>query len=330
MQYKVGLADDAHAPLLKAPLLMLIASNELDNSIDKMSDTFERIENDSLISINPRANHTLNQKQNHNIIAWLDYHLKGKGELPTPPQIEASQSEHYLYYNVSLPPNMSEPSLYTSQAMPFGALRNWHKETLTTVEDGKYIARVDVHNSKEPIYAFVNGECNGIQLSTTVLEVLPAMLGVTETAYKKKRLIYDGSTGTDDWVALTPLADEKTINIKQGPFGIDGVSSALGTISTFKLSDPQYRGQDGMSLQLSIYSSEAQDITITLTSFEQDKNYAEFSTKLSIKAEDNWVKLTLDSSDFKSPHATMSSLANVVNFRVDSNSPIIISSLIWI
>lgn len=337
LQYKAGLMDEVYAPFVKVPLLVMGASNEQDDSIDSLSDTFSLIKNeDCRISISERASHSQGAKQKNNIVLWLARYLKGEGTIPSQPILTVSCSEHILYYNVEVAEGMDDVSLFTSQAIRMGALRNWHEEKLNNVGENTYIARVDVNNSKEPIYAFVNGRIqNGISISSPVSVKIPALMGVNDVPVKSKRLIYDNDMGVDDWMVLSPYAEINTLSMEKGPFGISGVSSALGTLSTFKPGDIQFRGNDGYYLQIIMHSNTPQTVKITVTACdtknsELNAKYSEYSAYITITPEDNWLKSTLSASEFKSPQSVCPGWSNVVNLRIDSDAPIAISSVVWV
>ena len=171
-----------------------------------------------------------------------------------------------------------------------------------------------------------------MSVSTPVLSRVPALLGVAETPVKSSRLVYDGDMGTDDWMVQSPLAEKDTLTMAPGPFGIPGVSSALGTMSTFKIGDAAYRGRDSLLLQIMIYSAVDQTVTFTVVARgdEEDDGYTSYSYSATLSPSDEWRKLTLAATDFKSPHAAGMEWENAVYLRVDSDAPVAISSMIWV
>ena len=335
LRYKVALADEAYAPMIKIPLLMMIASNEQDGSVDAMSDTFAHIPRNAgaRLSVSPRRSHAIGGKQTGNIGAWLKCYLADGEPLPATPGLTASCSGHMLYYNIKAPHGCETPELFVAQSMKEGALRNWHAAKLENVGEDEYISRVDVYNARAAVYAFVNcSRCDGVSVSSPVIEKTPALLGVTETPAMSTRLLYDSEMGTDDWVSLSPLAGKNPLTMMQGPFGLEGVSSALGTMSTFKPGDACYRG-DSELLQIMIYSPTEQEATFTVTALTgsgEGAKYAEYSHTVRLYPADNWRKLTLRPEDFKSPCAVCPDWTNVVNFRADSDAPVAIASMIWV
>lgn len=336
LSYKVALDGAAYAPMIKVPLLMMLSSNEQDDSTDDMSEIFELIppESGSRLSISERTSHAFGVKQKNNVSLWLAYHLKGIGSVPGAPELAVSCEERRLRFSVTAPEGCDDVELFASQAMPRGSLRNWRRTIPEKTENGEYVAYADVYDIKQPVYAFANvcPHGGGMSVSTPVLSRVPALLGVAETPVKSSRLVYDGDMGTDDWVVQSPLAEKDTLTMVPGPFGIPGVSSSIGTMSTFKIGDAAYRGRGSLLLQIMIYSAVDQTVTFTVVARgdEEDDGYTSYSYSATLSPSDEWRKLTLAATDFKSPHAAGMEWENAVYLRVDSDAPVAISSMIWV
>ncbi len=330
LKYKVALADAAYAPMIKLPLLMMVASNEEDGSVDEMCDVFSLIppETGSRLTISERAVHSIGIKQRDNIRLWLKKYLLSDVEVPQTPVLSAKGSEGKLYYSVKAD-RLCETELFVSQNMQRGELRNWRKAELVSVGENEYIAHVDVYNIKEKIYAFANVRLpEGISVSSPIYEKLPASLGILPAGTEATRLLYDGDVGTDDWTDPAAGEQETPIFVAEGPFGISGVCGS--SLATFKLGDPAFRGKDGYLLQMMIYSAKAQSVTLTVTATNGEGDYAEYSFTAELSPEDVWRKLTLESEMFKSPYGVCENWADVVCLRINGESPVIISGMLWV
>ena len=332
LTYKVALADEAYAPMVRVPLLMMIASNDSDGKADDMSDLFSLIpeETGSRLSVSERTNRTIGGAQQSNIRLWLDKYLRG-GDcvVPAVPEVSAAASERKLYYNVKADP-ACETELFISRGTDAPALRNWSKAVLMLVGDGEYIARADVYDASEKIYAFANARLpGGISVSSPITEKLPSQLGVDATPMTTNRLIYDGDAGADDWTEYT-RTDASTPETGSGPFGIGGVMATRGTLGTFKLGDPAYRGKEGYLLQIMLYSETAQFVTITVKAEIKAGKYAEFTHTESVSPEDGWRKITLEATDFKSPAGVCESWEKVFGLTLSADKTIIVASMLWV
>ena len=329
--YKVALADAAYAPMVKVPLLMMIASNEVDGSTDEMSSVYSLIpeETGSRLSISERTSHAVGVKQRANVGIWLKKYLTGEGNVPAQPDLTASSSEHKLYYNIKSDP-ACETELFVSRGTQEPSLRNWSQIKLMLVGEGEYIAHVDVYNAKEKIYSFVNTrQPGGISISSPICEKLPAMLGIEETPLTNSRLIYDGDMGIDDWSEEASMASMNTLSVVEGPFGINGVTAKSGALRTFKLGDPVFRGREGYLLQIMLYSETRQNVTLTIAASVKGGKYAEFSHTVELLPEENWRKLTLEASDFKSPYGSCENWNDVFGLRISGSGAVIVASMLW-
>ncbi len=333
LKYKVALTDEAYAPMIKRPVLMMLASNESDGSLDDMCEVFSLIPRSSnpRLSISARADHSVGAEQRGDIAAWLDLYLRGKGSAPASPELTASCSECVLYYNVKAPAG-STPELYVAQGRPQPAYRNWRKGKLIVVGEDEYIARTDIYDVKAPVYAFATATMpeGGMSLSTPVLVRTPALLGVAQTPAPSARLLYDGEMGTDDWIARSAAGEENRLVMRAGPFGIEGVSDERGDMFTFKPGDKWSGGAEGALLQIMIYSPEAQDAEFIATAPDEDGEPEEFSHTVRLDPCDGWRKLTLRSEDFKSPGAVCPEWPSIVSLGVRSASPVVIASMLWV
>lgn len=332
LAYKVALADAAYAPMVGVPLLMMIASNDADGKADEMSEVFSLIpgQTGSRLSVSERASGYIGFRQRGDVAMWLEKYLCGRGEIPSSPELTASSSEHKLYYNIKTDPGC-ETELFVSRGVDAPALRNWSKTQLIVVGDGEYIAHADVYDVEEKIYAFVNARSSsGMSVSSPILEKLPAMLGITETPLTNSRLIYDGDMGADDWSEDASSATEETLCVREGPFGISGVSSAAGSLCTFKFGDPVFRGREQYLLQIMIYSESEQQVTFTVATASGGGKSGEFSHTETLSPGDNWRKLTLGASDFKSPFGVCESWEDVFGLKIVGKAPVIVASMLWV
>ncbi len=340
LRYKVSFAEEAYAPMVKVPLLTVLSSNEQDGSTDSMSTAFELMPSSSgsRLTISERVSHTIGLKQRGNISLWLSSYLKGDGNVPAAPELSMRCEDHRLKFTVKAPIGYDDIDLFVSQGGSGGALRNWRRAKVEKTGDGEYTAAVDVYYSRQPLSAFVNAttsDGNGFSFSSPIITKVPAMLGVAETPIHTNRLVYDNDMGVDDWVVFSPLVRRGTLCMMKGPFGIHGVSSKLGTLSTFKIGDAVYHGAGSQLLQIMIYSGTDQDVTFTLTACGGDKTddktkYTEYRYKIRLCSSDNWKKLTLQVTDFKSSFGILTDWERVVNLRIDSDAPIGVASVLWV
>lgn len=330
----VSLLDSSYASMIKVPMLTLLASNEQDGSVDRLSDVYSLIskESGSRLSISEHANHVIGFKQQNNEELWLKYYLKNEGDIPEQPTIIAEEKDRNFCYKITAP--TGEAELFVSQGVTNGAIRYWKKTPLKKIRKGEYTAKVNIFDVRQPVYAFVNVKAGGgMSVSSPILAKVPALLGVKQIPAVYKHIIYSTEMGTDGWIANSPLAHTGSVSIIKGPFGIEGISSDVGTLSTFRFSDAGSYGKSSSLLQFLLYSTKEQDVKFTVLTFKEEngeKQYAEYSFTSFVNPADNWKKFTLQASEFKSPYSFCSGWSEVAELRIDSDYPVALASVIWV
>lgn len=184
------------------------------------------------------------------------------------------------------------------------------------------MARADVLQNDKPAYAFVNVKCDdGSVSSSNLLCVVPKMLGIPAVPRTPHRLIYDGSMGLDVWTST----DGGNVEVKAGPYGIDGVYSDSLSLATFKPGDMMYHGAKDSLLQLSI-SGKPQSFIVSVSD-GKDK----YDCYLELPSTSEWHKFTLSSSDFKSVKSgPLNNWATVIMLEISSKDELIVGSALWV
>ena len=139
---------------------------------------------------------------------------------------------------------------------------------------------------------------------------------------------YLGSIGV-----MSDNVKKNMLSVMKGPFGINGVSSSTGNLSTFKIGDPASSGKNGWILQLMVYSMEEQDVSFVVTeciSDEDKTKYVEFTRAERLYPADNWRTLNLSERDFKSSYGGQLNWDDAVYLQVKSDSPIAIARVLWV
>lgn len=322
LHYMAALDNRAYAPLLRFPMLEIVSSNESDGSLEFMSEIFAVVKNkDSRFCINERTDHVPTEDGKRNIELWLKHHLVGESALPDTPTLRPYQSGGKLYYEICYNGSPNEIDLYTSQGDVDGSVRNWSGASLMRVGEG-YLAEVGVSLTDQPICAFVTAKEHGYKVSSTVAIRRPAEMGVVAQAVKSNRLVYDSDMGTDDWIMLS---GDKPI-MKQGPFGIEGVS-AVKPLVTFKLADVRYKGSEGRLLQIMFCSkSRDQKVRFVIT----DSKKCRYVCEKEADSRQGWVTESFAADDFKLQNESLS-WDNVVAFEVEpEDGEILVSSMLWV
>ena len=336
LKYKAGVLDKAYAPLIKVPFLMMISSNDYNNSLDYMSELFALIEQpDSRLSISEKKNHSVGYKQRNNIDLFLEYCMSGrKGDIPKNPRLIMSTADHKLYYTVKSPEPEADVNLFTAVDKREQRLRNWHLERLVVEGPGESTCCASVIDPKIFVHVFANVNYeSGFSFSTTVASLQPGIRGVRGSDVTFNRLVYDNDFGTDDWLSLLVNVGENEINMQEGPFGIEGVHADSNELSTFKISDASNLGQEGLDLQVTLYSSVGQEIFFKISAYEQianEEKLIEFTAIKEAFPENGWSKIRLSPLDFKSSAGARLHWDHAALLKISAKDDFMVSSLLWV
>jgi hypothetical protein len=155
-------------------------------------------------------------------------------------------------------------------------------------------------------------------------------MGVNSTPIKTSRLLYTSEYGLDEWTSNVGLATgESVLKMRRGYHGITGVSSISNSLTTYKLGDPSYNGAGKSLLQMMVYSKRNQEVSFIITRRIKDTFKKYYYTKI-IYAHNDWVKIDLTATDFKSLSGMNEDWANVVAITIESEDQLIINSMLWV
>lgn len=79
-----------------------------------------------------------------------------------------------------------------------------------------------------------------------------------------------------------------------------------------------------------IYSESEQQVTFTVATASGGGKSGEFSHTETLSPGDNWRKLTLGASDFKSPFGVCESWEDVFGLKIVGKAPVIVASMLWV
>jgi len=334
LQYTASLDATAYAQHAKCPILMQVPSNEQNGSLDGISALFETLSkanSDSRFSIEPRSVKYINKKAP---LEWFKTILN-YDNLCFTPTISAKVSQDKLYFNITADASLDfgvDIGLFVAHIEPNPALRNWRIEPLQSIGEGEYLATIDVINSEEPLFAFLNIRYNNyLCFCSPILTINPSILGIKGITAAQKRLIYDTDMLTLDFINADfcdGSIDNDTLELKDGALGLNGLFSSKNSLLTFKLTDPQYRGVKEANLQLMIQSKTKQVISFTILS---TLNFTHYTATKEFSSTDSWTKVSLSPTDFKSINGEiLSSWQNILTFNITSSEEFLLNSMLWV
>lgn len=334
INYRASLDNSAYAVFSKIPMMIVVASNDEDGSLDSMAALA-----DSTVSL--RCFRIVERAFSRGIkaaYAQIDNFFTDcetfRDDYPRP-KIAAVNSENNLYFNISVRQNGTydsvedrKPSdkkysfeLFLSRFGDNPTHRNWIGVPLVGLGDDKYLAKFDVYKNDKTIYGFVNmTDGEGNVLSSSLLSVLPKSLGIPSQPVISQRLIYDGSMKKDVWAS----PNGGTVIFKSGLFGIDGITSDSNSLATFKPWSPLHRANADALLQIMVWGK-PQTLNISVR-----EEYESYYCPVKITSSDNWQKFTLSHLDFKGPVGPLFDWSQAIMLEFSSDEEFIISSVLWV
>ncbi|MCM1367496.1 MAG: hypothetical protein NC184_01615 [Roseburia sp.] len=334
INYRAALDNSAYAVFSKIPIMMAVASNDEDGSLDSMAALA-----DSTVSL--RCFRIVERAFSRGIKAafgQIDNFFTDcetfRDDYPRP-KITAVNSQNNLYFNISVKQNGTYDSvegrttvdkkysfeLFLSRFGDNPTHRNWINIPLVGLGDDKYLAKADTFKNENTIFAFVNmTDGDGNVLSSQLLSVVPKSLGIPSQPIIGQRLIYDGSMKKDVWMS----PNGGNVIFKSGLFGIDGITSDSNSLATFKPWSPLPRANADALLQIMV-CGKPQTLNITVR-----EEYESYYCQVKISSSENWEKFTLSHLDFKGPVGPLFDWSQAIMLEFTSDEEFIISSVLWV
>ena len=330
--FKTCLSSQTYVAQINVPTYIIESSNNRNESLLMMSETYGA-SNDSVgMYIAEHSDNTLSKNQMNALKSFIQDCVNGIKVSNETPIINPINSGKELYFEIKVPRSDDVKSVdaYYCYGKNKGKYRNWIKLKLERISETEFIAKVKTYLLKEQVYAFVTVNYNsGYCLSSEVITKIPYLLGVAKKDIIKTRLIYSADMGAEVWLVSKSNSVNAEITMEKDERGIKGVTSSTNSITTMKIGDEFTVGESDSELQISLYSFEPQEIEIEVVCRE-DENYASYSCRKWINSFGEWIKLTVSPEEIKSGNGTMNAWDNAVSITFNSDSKVLINSLLWI
>lgn len=327
ISYRAALGNPAYATLSHIPLFMAVCSNTDDGMLDKMSELAHTTASLKCFRIVKRAGGDGICVVFDQLDRFFSMLAEGKPTDFPRPSLAAVNSENKLYFNIKIDGKRDNGEidgtldLFAAFCIENPANRNWTNIKASNIGDGEYIAHADVLQSDKPVYAFINlTDRDENVFSSPITTIIPKNLGITAQKAVKRRLIYDGGMGTDVWTS----SGGGDIMMKHGPYGIDGISSENNSLITYKPGDYLYRADPDALLQILI-SGKSKKIELTVSDGAE-----KYTCDIQLASPDEWNKLTLSPTDFKSANGPLDNWSRIVMIKFTGDDEFLISSALWV
>ena len=325
INYRASLDNSAYAPISEIPMFMAIASNDIDGSMDDMSELAKNTESLKQFRIVERAFAGGIKATYDNLLTFFDERANNLPYAPRP-ALTASNSDKNLYINVNIDnadadERKLEVKLYVSFCIEDVPFRNWMSIPIISLGRDKCMAKINVCQDNKPIHAFANIIYDDkIVCSSDLISIIPKTIGVQARPGVSHRKIYDGSMGEDGWTTR----DGSPVMQVKGPYDIDGVTSKSGSLITFKPGDPLFRVPPDTLLQLML-SGEPQTVTVAVL----DK-YNKYECNVEINTADDWHQYSLSHMNFKGVSGMLANWSEILLLEFTSEKEFILGSVLWV
>jgi len=303
--FRATLGFQSYAPLVKAPLLWLSATNDFHQYMDDTYRTADLMPGTVRFSFAPHLNHRFTPPFAVTRPLWMDQYLKGTFQFPRTPVSKLVLDGKDGIPRLEVRPDMARPVdhvhiLYSVDPDP--QARFWRTARAPSRRGDKWSAPLPILSTDQPLFACANVHykldkpeevpfarpTSTFALTSQLHTATPGQLqdtGVKATD-EPSGLIEDFSRDWQDWYRLS--AD----NPHHWQYW------------TRKLSDPKWRGRNGDPLAFDVKSEEPNELVVMLTEnfFRSYRGrQQEYLALVPLVGGDDWQSVTLSPSDFTTP-----------------------------
>lgn len=250
------------------------------------------------------------------------------------PTMKFDTTDGRLYARVNSARGAKSRRLYISYGEPMAKERYWSVlDIKQKVGEHEYVCDVPVYDKNELIVAYATFDYDdGEIISTKVIDIIPSKHDVTaiDSAMRNSSIIYDGSMGKGAFSAKTneTLLDDDALKVKEGPFGIKGITLKSGVLSLCRSIHEMKALPRSASLHVDAYSQCARKLEVSVLSYPDLKRY---TAHANLTGGEFWQKLLFECSDFKSEEGrTLSAFGNVKVIEVMDVDGAILNNFLWI
>ncbi len=298
------LGFENYAPLIHCPVLHLSGTNDFHGWMDGVYRTNALIKNEPLrYAFSPHLNHQFIPAVAVTRPLWFDHFLKAAPALPETPksewQLKTAHGVPVMRVNPdknSLP--IARVDIYYSFD-PDPRARFWRDAQAGKVGDS-WEAKLPLFDANLPLYAFAN-----VYHSLPTPESLPHMPAIKEVCLSS--LIHSASPKELQAAGILPTEHASILidDFKRGWhdwYRFSETNTEHWENWTRKVTDPQWRGPDGASLQITLTTSQANTLIVVATENEW-RNYRgtrnTFVCRKPLPANPKPHTITLSAADFK-------------------------------
>ena len=335
LAYSTGVGAETYAKFVNCPTLAIATRDSIACDVDRIGDMLDLVKcKTKQLIISDSCGQQFTKSVGNACLCWLRKHLSSDGEAQVMPTMKFDTTDGRLYVRVNSARGAKSRRLYISYGEPISKERYWTTlDIKQKVGEHEYVCDVPVYDKNELIVAYATFDYDdGDIISTKVVDVIPAKHDVTATdsAIRKSSIIYDGSMGIGAFSAKSDsaLLDENSLKVKEGPFGIKGISLDHGVLSLCRSIHEMKTLPRSASLHIDAYSATARTLEVSVLSYPDLKRY---TAHTNLTGGEFWQKLLFECSDFKSEEGkTLSAFGNAKVIEIISVDGAILNNFLWI
>ena len=334
--FSAGVGAETYAKFVSCPTCYIVSSNSLDADIDRAGDILSLVPCQCKAFMVVKGSSTqVSLSVYDSLVAWLKtYFAHDAPPLPVP-KLYFKADEKRLYLRLSSPCDLKNATVCVSSGEPQSFARSWGILTEgQLVDSGERVFHIPVSDPDDLVVAYANVPTDrGITVCSPVAAVKPSSLGVkadvTATA-AQTRIVYNGSMGTGRFRVVTQgfFLDETLLSSREGPFGINGVSTSKGNLCLALDSAESFATGRSAILQMDVYSASQRDITCYFLSLPDATAYG---CTVKLTGGDFWQKIKLSASEMKNAEGKpLSSFGAARLLLVKDAEDVVFNNLVWI
>lgn len=335
LAYSTGVGAETYAMFINCPTLAIVARDSMSCDVDRIGDMLDLVKSkEKHLILSDSCGWQLTKSAGTACLNWLRENLASDNAQHLQPSVRFETADGRLYVRVNSAKGAKTRRLYISYGEPSSKERYWSTmEIQQKVGEHEYVCDVPVYDANELIVAYATfAYDDGDLISTKVIDIVPAKHDVTEidSALRNSNIIYDGSMDKGTFVAKTDAAllDDDALKVKEGPFGIKGITIDEGDLSLCRSIHEMKALPRSASLHIDAYSKIARDLEISVLSYPDLKRY---TAHTSLNGGEFWQKLLFECSDFKSEEGkTLSTFNNAKVIEALRVNGTLLNNFLWI
>lgn len=307
--FRKSLGDDVSLKKISCPIVFLSPSNDFHGRIGDLPSAVDEITSDQWrVTCSPHHNHQDTAEYEVATLLWFDQHLKDQFRFPATPQTALNLAGDDGVPTLTVRPDLSRTIesvdvFYTQQGKadetPKDRLitmhRFWHHAAAKKESDGRWVAKMPVADTSEPLWAYANVVYS---LDETVSGA-GYYYGRYDADFFNVSSLLQTATADDMQVVGTKATLKPTMLIEDFAEGWQKqwfhYREGEWARTTHKIFDPTWKAPPNASLSLDVRCEQPNKLVITID---------DHCVELQLKGNNQWQTLVISPEDLKDHSGT--------------------------